>query len=261
MLPLCRNVKSLLQVLATWRQYGRETAAVAVTSADLEAVCDMRFPWQEVPTPNGQLPAQRHHALRYRKARAQLDRTVEEAGILANEVVRVFAWLEERMGEVQARCAALDALPAPLDAPEAAACMLVSGGSEAGPSSVMPASGEAQPSAVPPQPSGAPNQPSGPAAQPGATTAQPCTAAAQPGTAPVGANLSAMDVQEVGGVSADGSGGNQEAARRSSTTKEQLLAAGQLALLQRKRAMLSIMCANAERQLRRFMPLLSPVQV
>ena len=105
MLPLCRNAKSLLQVLGTWRQYGKETPAAPVTSADLEAVYDMRFPWQEAPTPNGQLPAQRHHTLRYRKARAQLDRTEEEAGILANEVVRVFAWLEERMREMQARCA------------------------------------------------------------------------------------------------------------------------------------------------------------
>lgn len=60
------------------------------------------FPWA-APTTNGSAPARQHFATRYRALRAQQARTAEEAAILPIEVVRTFAWLEERSAAVAAR--------------------------------------------------------------------------------------------------------------------------------------------------------------
>ena len=51
----------------------------------------------------GGTAAERHFAQRYRQLQAQLDRSIEERGILATEVVRTFNWLEEREDAIEAR--------------------------------------------------------------------------------------------------------------------------------------------------------------
>lgn len=260
MSPPCRNVKNLLQVLATWDAYGKETAATVVTTTDLDAACDMQFPWQLVPTANGALAAQRHHALRYRKSSAQLDRTVEEASILRNEVVRTFAWLEERMAAVEARCIAIDALAAPLhvrdETADAAGNVLLSEGvARAFGTATAPGGGVADSSEngagaaarLPQRHAGE----DGGAIAGGHTdsTALPLSREAQPSAAPLG-------IQQGGGSSsAGGVEVGREAAGRLYGQNERRLAAGQLALLRRIQKRLSFMRADADRQLRSFMPL------
>lgn len=61
---------------------------------------------------NGGLPAQKHFARRARAARAQLDRTKEEAALLQAELVLALTFYRARMRDVQERLDALRQGPA-----------------------------------------------------------------------------------------------------------------------------------------------------
>ena len=94
-------IRGLLDCYHTWEVKGTETARNAMTEERLRQVCGGLFPWSSTSVgANGSPSAQKHFAQRYHTAKNQLQRTVEEVGMLKKEVVRVFNWCEERVKEV-----------------------------------------------------------------------------------------------------------------------------------------------------------------
>lgn len=127
MIVSSNNIARLMRALSTWATEGMSRRGQAPSSKLLEAVKEGQYPWSSLAPPDiviegeafmcpaeveegavdpeataegSQLPnfvaAQRYFGARYRTLVNQQQRTSEEAALLKKEVVRAFAWLEER---------------------------------------------------------------------------------------------------------------------------------------------------------------------
>lgn len=91
-----------LRELSTWEVYGTDRdPAWEPTEATIKAAAGGDFPWGDEIEGNGAGEAlQRHFGVRYRFAKAQVDRAEEESKYLKMEVVRLFNGLDGRIAEV-----------------------------------------------------------------------------------------------------------------------------------------------------------------
>lgn len=96
------NIADLLRTLCTWEVYGTDRdPAWEPTEATIKAAATGNFPWgDEVEGDGAGEPVQRHFGVRYRTAKAQVDRAEEESKYLQMEVVRLFNGLRGRIAAV-----------------------------------------------------------------------------------------------------------------------------------------------------------------
>jgi hypothetical protein len=97
-----KNIEELLAVRESWLALQEQRSEQPIPESRVRSVCEGDYPWgAEGAGSNGTASAQRHFAQRYRTARCQLQRSLEEHVFLRNEAVRVLNWAEERIAGLE----------------------------------------------------------------------------------------------------------------------------------------------------------------